>query len=296
MYIVEHTPEFSFSRKRRTLSASPIELKEKDKKILRAVHKLRAVEVLHIEKLFGISQTYAKERLTLLYDNAYLELVPRPYAPKQLVYRLGSEGARVLAAEMEVSLASFRYWGKGDDKDRRKTEVSPYFIEHTLELTSIRIAFQQSAEVNGFTVEEWRDESEMRRPENRIRVSIEPAPGKPPELVTLYPDGYFRLRTPHESVCTRWKRKILAYKEYVRSRAFHEAYGLSGGATPLRILTTTPSKARAENLKEAVEAFGLPKLSTMFLFARLAMVLERDALTSPIWMRAGNPLTETLTS
>jgi hypothetical protein len=80
----------------------------------------------------------------------------------------------------------------------------------------------------------------------------------------------------------------LAYKEFVRSRAFHKRYNITGSETPLRILTTTPSPERAKNLKTIAETCGPSEASRLFLFAPFGEVVAQNALTSPIWLRAGS--------
>ena len=108
------------------------------------------------------------------------------------------------------------------------------------------------------------------------------------ELETLQGRGHFFLEIDRstESVRRRWRRKILGYKEYVMGGGFHKRYGVDPEQTAVRILTTTLSLQRAENLQKAAEHYGSPEASQMFLFAPLANVTAEKVLTSPIWLRA----------
>ncbi len=174
------------------------------------------------------------------------------------------------------------------------------FLEHGLALADVRIAFEQSALLNGCTIEVWHDEMDIRHSRDHDRVMV-PLPGKPSERVPILPDGYFQLAIPRgrghffmevdrstETIIRKWQRKMVGYKEYVLSGGFHRRYGVSRRQTALRILTTTPSLQRAQNLKVAAERYGPAEASPLFLFAPFDQVTSQDALVAPIWFRAGD--------
>jgi hypothetical protein len=282
------TDEFKLPRKRRSVGAPALHLTEQDIAILHTVHHYSLLLRRQIETLLAPyypSFYLSEDILERLYQSAYLERVLRPtYSheePKEPAYRLGSEGGRLLASVTETPLSSFYYWGKGDDKDRRKTEVRVSFVDHELENADLRIVFEQSAIRNGCTWELWQDGFELRRSRGWARIPVELSEGKH-EDVTIFPDDVCILQSPHgrgyfiiehdrssETGIRSWRRKILAYKEFVRSRQFHERFGITGAETPLRILTTTLSPTRAQNLKTAAETYGSPDIAPLFLFATL---------------------------
>ena len=215
------------------------------------------------------------------------------------VYRLGPEGAKLIAGRTATPIEDLRYWGWKHDKHRSKMRVSPQFLEHSIEATDVRLAIEKSAGITGCTVEQWIDETEFRRRRHWDRVTI-PLPNGEMKSTVIFPDGYFALvdqqgRRGHfflevdrstESIKNRWRRKILGYKKYVRSQAFQARYDIDPTRAAVRVLTTTPSQVRAENLKSAAERYGDSDASRLFLFAPLEEVLSERTLTGRYWKRA----------
>jgi hypothetical protein len=213
---------------------------------------------------------------------------------------LGAAGAQLLSGQLAIPFPHFQYWGRKDDKQRRQTKVSRDYLSHSIELADIRVAFERAAAHNSYAIDEWRDETELKRYGTWPRIDVETLEGERIR-VPILPDGYFALSGPQgrahfflehdrstEVICRKWQRKILGYKQFVLSGEFHKHYNVTGGATPLRILTTTPSLARSHNLKTAVETYGQPEATALFLFTPLSELLSHDALTSPLWLRAGS--------
>jgi hypothetical protein len=305
-----------FSQKRRLVRAPTFRLMPRDEAILEAVCRYRMLERDQLERLFFISDPLqrtntnrVRERLRLLYQHRYLERVIRPYYPGQgsagPVYRLGVNGARLLAGRTGVPLQEFRYWGRGDDKDARRTQVRPEFLEHGLVLAETRIAIEQSARRLGALIECWRDDLELRQARDWDSVAVSAAGHSGTQRIPILPDSYFALVGPQgrahffleidratETITATWQRKIIGYKQYVMGGQFHRRYGVPWPQTPLRILTLTTSVQRAENLRAAAERYGPPEASAMFLFASLPEVLQADALTAGVWLRAtmANPV------
>src|SRR4029079_7782429 len=113
--------------------------------------------------------------------------------------------------------------------------------------------------------------------------------------IPVTPDSYFLLATSRsrghffaeadratETIAEAWKRKILAYKEYMQGGQFHKRYEVSQSQTGFRVLTVTSSWQRAQNLKAATERYGTPELAQLFLFAPFEDVDAQDVLTAPI--------------
>src|SRR5437867_4995468 len=136
-----------FSPKKRSLHAPPVEVTDSALVVLRSVHRYRLLEWRQILDLFGSSVNDTKELAELierLYQNAYLEAIPRPLYPgeetKGQLYRLGAAGALLLSGQLSIPFPDFEYWGKGDDKDRRKTKTSRDYLSHSIELADTRMA------------------------------------------------------------------------------------------------------------------------------------------------------------
>ncbi len=86
-----------------------------------------------------------------------------------------------------------------------------------------------------------------------------------------------------ETIGKQWKRKVLAYKAYLRCGKFHQRYGVDS-QTGFRVLVITSSKKRAENLHKAAQKYGDPRLSSLFMFTGWPE-LKTEVLTTAVWLR-----------
>lgn len=280
---------------------------QRDLEILKAVYRYRLMIRSQIERLLFSSSsdqvpkdTRAKTRLRLLTQHRYLNQIIRPTysseGSKPLIYRLALKSAQLFAQYTGIPFNQFNYWRKRDDLKKRKTKVRDWFLEHGLALTDIRIAIDQAVVKNGFSIEEERDDFDFKTAQDWDRVKIT-FPGKGLEEVRINPDYLMRLRTPKgkahfflevdrstETISKTWQKKILGYKKFILSGDFTKRYG---GSRSLRILTTTPSLERAQNLAKAAETYGPKEASQIFWFATKDDVTTKDPLTFPIWLRAG---------
>jgi hypothetical protein len=294
--------------KRRALHAPGFALTERDTVIVEAVYRYRMLERRQVEQLFfstrGTNTNRARERLRLLYQHGYLERVARPVysttAHPGPVYRLALRGAQLVAERTGLPLRTIRYWGRGDDRDSHQTRVGEYFLTHGLALADVRIAIEQSAVTHGLTIRRWQDELGFRHTRDRDAVEVILADGDSPRRIPILPDGYFVIETPKgtghfflevdlgsEPINRAWRQKLFGYKAYLGSGAFHARYGITDPSIGFRVLTTTPSKARATNLKAAAERYGDPALAPLFLFTPLGAVTRHDPLRDPLWLRGG---------
>jgi len=302
--VTADTPDEGVPKKQRSASAPPFQLTEREREVLRAVHRFRVLDRQQIQSLFFPNLSKACTRLRLLYQHGFLERLYRlsylSHMRRGPVYRLGARGARALADETAMTLTHFDYWGKGDDRDGHQTEVGPVYLEHLVMLADIRIAIERAAARAGCTISLWRDEWDIRRAKRGDPVRFEPGPGKGKITVTVIPDGYFVLatlagQTGHffleadrgtESITEKWRRKISGYKAFFSSGVFHERYGIGQRDTAFRVLAVTPSLARAQSITVAAERYGLPELARLFLAAPISEVVH-DPLSAPIWLRGG---------
>ena len=135
-----------------------------------------------------------RERLRLLYQHGYLERILRPIYPALgslgPVYWLAARGARLLAERTGTPLQELHYWGRGDDKDARQTQVTPMFLDHGIALASVRIAMERASPGNGCTIEVWRDEMTLRQDRERDTVTVVLAAGTRREGIPMIPDSY----------------------------------------------------------------------------------------------------------
>lgn len=279
-------------------------LTNRDKEIIRQVYLYRLMTREQIEQLLFSPEkgqdhptktTKARQRLRLLYQHGYLERIPAPIGPGlwawRPVYRLAEKGAALIAGELGTSSTKLPYWGKGFDKDHRPTEVSLLFLEHTLKINDIRITITQAAQVQGYRLEKWLDDTILKSQEMKDYVSVTTRQGRSLK-VAVVPDAYFVLnlgdRRAHFFLeldratmsSKRWRTRVLAYKTYAESGKYQQRYQ----TTSLRILTVTTTPTRLANLKKTTEQAGGGRL---FWFTTFNQATQEKILSASIWQIAG---------
>jgi len=277
---------------------------ERDKRILHAVHEYRMLTREQIERLlfapeFGqdhfTKTSKVRHRLKVLYQNKYLERVPLPVGNAtwawQPVYRLARSGAELVASDLGVNSKDLIYWGKGDDKDRRATHATPLFLNHTLCINDVRIAFQLAAQHYGYRVETWLDDVHLKSQERKDHVAVRDEEGN--KMVAVIPDSYFVLNLGNRRAPfflevdratmsnSRWGTRIHAYLAYVRSGKYTERYQMRA----LRILTVTTTEQRLMNLKETTRKAGGGDL---FWFTTMEQMSAGSVFFDPIWRLAND--------
>jgi hypothetical protein len=274
--------------------------------LIQAIYKYRVLHRAQIEVLFfaGVHDegSSARRRLNLLYQHGYLERIPRFVSPPENnpgpAYRLAQRGAVLLSERAGKPLSDFNYWGKSEDRDSHIGKVGHAYLEHNLVLSDIRIWFEKQATENGCSIEKWLDYFDLRAYWKTERVTIALTPQAPIEDIAIAPDGYFVIQTQAgrghfflefdrgtETIGKQWKRKVLAYKEYLRCGKFHQRYG-ADAKTGFRVLAITPSMKRAENLHNAAQKYGSPQLSSIFMFTGWPE-LQHESMTDTLWLRGG---------
>lgn len=275
---------------------------ERDKRILHAVYEYRMLTREQVERLLFAPEegqdhftktSRARHRLKVLYQNKFLERVPLPVGKAawawQPVYRLARTGAQMVAADLGVDLRELVYWGKGDDKDRRSTQVTPLFLSHTLQINDVRIAVTLAARQQSYRLETWLDDGQLKSQERRDYVVV--GGEGTDRMIAVIPDSYFVLnlgdrRAPFflevdraTMSNSRWGIKIRAYLAYLRSGKYTERYHMRA----LRVLTVTTTEQRLMNLKETTRKAGGGDL---FWFTTMEEVSASSVFFGPIWRLA----------
>src|SRR5436853_507197 len=128
------------------------------------------------------------------------------------------------------------------------------FLEHTLAVNDVRIAFEQGAERRGYRIEAWLDESTLKR------WWLKNAPAGESGGSHVIPDAYILLNLGQQQTHLfleldratmsgqRWKRRIAGYTEFLKSERLVEQFQLKSSP---RIVTVTTSEQRLANLCEA---------------------------------------------
>lgn len=280
-------------------------LTNRDRDILRQVYHFRLMTREQIEHLlFAPSRgqdhltktSKVRQRLKLLYQHGYLERIPFPTGPGQWawrpIYRLARKGANLLAEEMNIPMRQLQYWGRGDDHDHRTSAPSLLFMKHSMEINDVRIAVQQAASAHGCRVEQWLDDTTLKREKMKEDAGFR-SDWDGDAKVGVIPDAYFVLhlgdRRAHFFLELdratmsngRWRARILSYLDYVRSGRYRERFQTNS----LRILTVTTTPQRLENLKKATEQAGGKDL---FWFTTLDQVSPTNVFFRPIWQLAND--------
>ena len=285
-------------------SLPPLRLGRRDIDIVRAVWEYRALTTHQVEKLFFRPNTRdaprageavprrkinsrCQRRLQLLFQHGYLlrdeQPVKRSEGRKPLVYFLDRRGSELLAGHGEHV-----DWAAGE------SDVQSPFLEHLLATNDVRIAVTLASEQQGYTLAKWLDDKTLKSRHVKQYVRIEADNGKSIRAA-IVPDGYFRLSLPQGdahylleldrgTVVGRsshwerrdWRRKVLAYTEYIHSGMFEDRYNGRGA----RILTVVPSEARLRHLRDITEDAGGRR---RFWFALADEVTAEAVLTEPIW-------------
>lgn len=278
----------------------PFRLTDRDKEIVRAVYTHRALTTPQVHMLFfpssgGVkkasSATRCQHRLKLLFHYGFLYRDAQPQriteGRKPLVYFLDEKGEKLLADELGVERSEI-------DWHPRDNDVGDPFMEHLLATNDVRVAIEVAAERNGWVIEKWVNERDLKSKQMKDYVEITgPRGGK--SRAAVVPDGYFQLGvgerighfflevdrrtvTGQASKWERrdWARKIRAFLAYYRSGMYHERYGTKS----LRILTVTTGDRRLSNLKRITEEVGG---KARFWFSTFDRITPEDVLTTPIW-------------
>lgn len=274
-------------RNRRVEYPPPMRLTERDVEILKAVHDYRVLRGDQIQTLFFGCQSTASYRLSRLYQHGFLDRHFLPtlggLASSPILYTLGKRGTDVLRQVLDCGTEGImrRLGGK---------ELSPMFLEHVLAINDVRIAVTVAARENGYVLETWLDDAQLKA--DYDRVTIVTANGRKRE-VSLIPDSYFVLQVPHGRACfflevdrgtmtvSRFQDKVKAYMAYIASGQYERRYGTRS----LRVLTAALGPSRVARL---ATASGQVESRRMFWFTTLKEITIQTVLNSPIWLTMEN--------
>ncbi len=282
-------------RDKRSESPPPMQLTDRDLRVLRLVADFRYMTREQVERLEFSPSTasYCKRRLSLLYHNRYLERRFLPlraaFGSARAYYTLDRRGANVVREAFALT-ASEVDWRPRDG--RRE----PLYMEHTLRINDARCLFLLAARATGHALE-WIDERELKR---RARTHRVPDPLKTGTLITIIPDGYFLLdgrvgfaleldRGTVEEV--PFKRKVRGYGEWKLSGRYAKAMGTQSLRVLFLISDARRDPRRLDRIREWTERAGG---GTMFWFGRLEGLTSESVLERPVWVVAGHDATAAL--
>jgi hypothetical protein len=265
-------------RDRRIEQPKPMRFTQRDLEIVEAVARYRVLRQDQLQRLFFQTRSATQRVLVRLYDHGFLErqFLPVLYGRSPTLYVLDRGGAALLRAQ-----------GRGEAfvQNASRRALKHEFLEHTLAINDFRISVVLASRRTGYALVTWRSEGQLKAEFKRVeRTGI--------RTVSLIPDSYFALDTPHgqahffvevdrgTETSERFKAKVRAYIAYHTSGEFERLYGTRS----LRVLTTTSSQRRLENLGavtgQITEAEGG---QGRFLFALASQVTWDNVLTGKVW-------------
>jgi hypothetical protein len=261
-------------------------LTARDVQVLRAVHDYRVLRREQIQWLLFPSQNTANDRLQRLYQHGFLERrwCPVEYGQGmgQAIYLLARRGADALSEHFGMPPESLRC------PEAWRAMRSP-FLEHTMQVNDVCIAFALAVQKRGYRIERWLREDELRAAREYAYLTTTSGIL---HKVAIIPDAclVFHLGDRRAHVLLevdratetnrRWAQRVCAYLAYIASGQYTRCFG----TTSLRIPVITTSPERLANLRRATEQAGG---GAVFWFTTLAQATPEAILAAPIWQVAG---------
>lgn len=262
-----------------------MQLTNRDMRILERLTDYRLLTREQIQRLefSPTSTTACKRRLGLLYHNGYVGRLALPinnaYGATRVVYfidRLGSNALSVAHRNEQRPPA-------------RTVEASPIFLEHTLDVADVRIAFELACVSLSYDFA-WISEGDLRRAGVRVRLSV-----SADRHATTIPDGLLAITASGECDSfavevdrgtvseDRMRRRFRGYGEW----SSHPTLPATVGSDSLRVLIVVTAngrdRKRLEHLKTWCEAEGGRSL---FWFTSFDAATP-NIITTPVWQVAG---------
>ena len=264
----------------RTSNVPAIRLTDRDREIIKLVHRHRFLRSSHITALVGGSPQQLSRRLQLLYHNGYLE---RPRAQLQyyerggsrsIAYGLGNKGGTILRREFGIATRPASW----SEKNRT---VGRLFLEHALLVSDVMVALELACRKRGIRFIPGNELGlrDKRRPfrwrahvDNGVKLGV--MPDRVFALEYADRDGrsqrvHFLLEADRGTMPvkrrnltqTSFYRKLLAYEATWTQQILKRDFGIER----FRVLTVTTRAARMNSLVETCAQ--LKRGHRLFLFA-----------------------------
>jgi hypothetical protein len=285
-------------RFKRSAVIAPIQLTERDRAIIRHIHRNRFLRSSHIVALTGGSPQNLLRRLQLLYHHGFLE---RPRAQldyyhqggsRHIVYGLGKKADAILQRERRSRSSRVR-------EGEKNRSVGRVFIEHALLVSDVMVALElacrKSGRVRLLPEEELLPQTGRRRPFSwKVNVNNSLKLGVIPDRVFAL-EFQDRNRESSRAVFfleadrgtmpvirrnysqTSFYSKMLAY-EATWSQSIHRT---RLGFHRFRVLTVTTSAERVKTLVSACSQ--LKRGRGLFLFADRTILERPSDILSAKW-------------
>ena len=230
--------------------ATGMRIEERDEQLLCDLFLHRLMSRGQIEKSYFSSTVRANARLRLLFDHNFVLRHYPPYAPfgAQAIYCIGKAAIPLVSRRLEMDL--------NEVKRFYRRNQTPTFIEHTLAIVDVWLAFREAQQKSQtWSMERWLAEMQCRH-----EWDIRAAGGKW-HKETFKPDAFVRLETEagfhpffievdlgHTSA-QQFLGKLLTHRRYLESGLFAQTYGDQS----FRTLVFTTAARRLRNLRTLIE-------------------------------------------
>jgi hypothetical protein len=282
------------TRFRRIATVASIKLAERDRTIIKFVHRHRFLRSRQIIALVGGSKQQILRRLQLLFHHGYLE---RPRAQlryyerggsEPIVYGLGNKGGSLLRKERGTVVDS-------DAWSEKNNAIGRVYLDHALFVSEIMVSTELACRKHGIRLLH-EDELELPKKEGVCRWWVKILGGMrlgvvPDQVFALeYADRdgnvertHFFLEADRGTMPvvrtnlnqTSFRRKLLAYEATWANKVHQRHLGIQR----FRVLTVTTIPGRVESLLEACSR--LKRGHGLFLFADQAA--QGKDLLSRVW-------------
>lgn len=209
--------------------------------------------------------------------------------PPFYIYTLTTDGARIVAHDLGVTLAQLGWRGGRD--------ASHLFLQHTLALVDHKLCVMQACRAHAIELVAWHDDRILKRTPARVQLKGEQGTRI---KVSVVPDAYYRLRLPsgQQLACCveidrgtttvaastwqvkSWRRKILAYQALQQQPAKPGHWTAPG----FIVTTVTTSAPRLAHLLQVCAEVGGDH---HFWFTTFDAVRAATVLQEPVWRVVG---------
>lgn len=297
-------------RFKRVPEVSPIRLTERDRTIIRLIHRNRFLRSSHVIALIGGSSQGLLRRLQLLYHHGHLE---RPRAQidyyrhggsRHMVYGLGNKGASLLKAELGA--------GRGIRWSEKNRSILRIFFEHAISVSDVMVALELACrkrnDVRLLSGDDLPIPGKIKR-RHPFRWRVQVSHSK----IGILPDRVFGLELTNEASSGNRAffflevdrgtmpvvRKNLSQSSFYRKLLAYESTWSSGlhrsqfGFHRFRVLTVTTSAGRVNSLVDACS--HLKSGHRLFLFCDQKTFKEHEDIFTVPWKTGNGEMVTILT-
>lgn len=283
-------------RFKRVHDVAAVQIEERDRQIIRLVHRHRFLRSDQIITLIGGSPQQVLRRLRLLYHHGYLE---RPRAQiqyyerggsKSIAYGLGNKGGALLRLEHGLVVDS-------DSWNEKNHVIGRVYLEHALFVVDVMVSIELACRKRGDVRLLYEDDLVLSNQpffkwhvtiQNGLKLGVVPdrvfalefqgETGKPERAYYFLEADRGTMPVIRQTFSqTSFYRKLLAYESTWSQTIHRRLFGFNR----FRVLTVTTSPARVKSLVDACAK--LNRGHGLFLFADRSILENSNNIFSAVW-------------